>query len=203
MIHRITIPIEQGRDESRGMLPRDDGTLLIHIPKCAGVSLRNALNLPYLGHRLLRDFSLRQKDEAKRIVFCTRDPFERAVSTFYYLKRLERARPLLYRAALYPRVSSFSDFIYSSEYEMLEAHNFFFRSQFAYLEGIDDYRDKAIHLRVERLAEDIQRHFGLALPHLNATERTLDETIDTSGNQARIREVYRVDYELLPGLVSR
>lgn len=177
--------------------------LLVHIPKCAGVSLRHALKLPNPGHRLLCDFSSDELAQARRIAFCTRDPFDRAVSAFYYLRRFREQSPLLHSLVGLPRPRSFTEFVHSTNFARLEAYHYFFRSQFQYLKGIEDHRSKAVHLRFETLGEDFERNFGSPLPRMNATcGMQRDDDIDTPENRERVKRVYRADYDLLPALLG-
>lgn len=202
LVHDVSIPIERLRDPGRGLKPRETGAILIHIPKCGGVSLRHALGLPYYGHRLLCDYGDDRLAKAEAIVFCTRDPFERMVSTFSYLQRLRRSSPLLYIAAASPRLTTFTQFVQSDSFNRLESYHFFFRSQYQYLKGIEKYRGKAVHLRFDRLSEDFKNNFGGDLQTLNSSIRSHDEDIDTPANRERVRSVYRADYELLSELLA-
>jgi hypothetical protein len=168
------------------------------------VSLRHALNLPSPGHRLLCDFSREELASAKQIIFCTRDPFDRLVSAFNYFKFLSQHKPLILRGMVgYPREDTFSDFVQSSALDQLEAYHYFYRSQYQYLKGIERYWEKAVHLRFEHLASDFERHFGRALPRMNAGDGAGGYAeFDTPENRARVRSVYRADYELLPKLLG-
>jgi hypothetical protein len=180
----------------------DSQILLLHIPKCAGVSLREALNVQVPAHKLFCDFADEELAGVKKIAVCTRDPFDRVVSTFHYLRRLSQDHPVLDYLFGLPRPKDFKAFVDSRAFERLEAHHYFFRSQFQYLKGIEKYRDKVVHLRFEHLAEDFRRHFGSEIPKLNATERPADPDIDTLENRQRVRAVYRADYDLLPTLLA-
>lgn len=176
--------------------------LLIHIPKCAGVSLRDALNAEVLPHKLFCDFAEERVSSARRIAVCTRDPFDRAISMYHYLERISREHPVVHAAMGLPRASDFTRFVQSREFEQLEAHNYFFRSQFAYVKGVERYAAKAVHLRFDHLGEDFKTHFGRDIPRLNATRRDDETGFDTPENRDRVRSVYRADYDLLPDLLS-
>lgn len=178
-------------------------TLFIHIPKCAGISIRRTLGIPNRGHRLLCDFAPSELNAAKRIVFCTRDPFDRAVSAFQYLHRLWKDKPILRVIVGLRMPEDFGDFVHDPMFERLEAYHYFFRSQFQYLKGIERLREKAIFLRFETLGGDFHAQFGRELPQLNAGDRTGHSPgIDTPANRDRVRSVYRADYELLPKLLG-
>lgn len=203
LVYDLRIRYHGVRNRLRGEIHnyRSDLTL-VHIPKCAGVSLRTGLDLPNKGHKLLSDFEGKELHAAEKIVFSTRDPFDRVVSTFQYLRRIGHARPLLYAALGLPRVKTFEDFIHSDEFASLEAYHYFFRSQFQYLKGIELYRDKAVHLRFATLEKDFEREFGGELPRMNAGKSNSSGDFDTPENRERVRQVYRADYELLPKLLA-
>jgi hypothetical protein len=71
---------------------RKSGSIFIHIPKCAGTSVRESLQLPAGGHATLIDYQIRlpPEDFEKAFKFTfVRNPWDRLVSGFFFLKNRE------------------------------------------------------------------------------------------------------------------
>jgi hypothetical protein len=68
---------------------RKSGSIFVHIPKCAGTSLRESLGIPLGGHATLIDYQKRLPPEdferAFKFTF-VRNPWDRLVSGFFFLK---------------------------------------------------------------------------------------------------------------------
>ena len=68
---------------------RKTGGIFVHIPKCAGTSLRESLQMPQGGHATLIDYQLRlpPEDFEKAFKFTfVRNPWDRLASAFFFLK---------------------------------------------------------------------------------------------------------------------
>lgn len=177
----------------------DSSTLFVHLPKNAGSSLFAALGVRNVGHRLFCDIPENEKRRAERIVFCTRDPFDRIVSAYRYQQGLVERKGRR-RGSLIGDLGEFAEFVLSPKLERLSAHHYFFRSQFRYLQGIERYAERLVHLRFAHLAGDARAKLGLEVGRLNAAETPLC-TADDAALRERVRSVYRDDYEALPVLL--
>lgn len=182
--------------------PKGD-SLLIHIPKSAGISLFDALGETNAGHRLFCDIPARHKRAAQRIVFCTRDPFDRLRSSYNYLRRIGESRSAWRRLGVVAVPATFEQFVMSDELAQLASHHYFFRSQFRYLQGIEAFADKLVHLRFETLAADAAAKLGIELRRLNAAPSTADgNEHEEERLRQHVRSVYRDDYSALPALLG-
>jgi len=68
---------------------RKCGCIFVHIPKCAGTSLRESFQIPLGGHGTLVDYQLRLPPEDFESSFkftFVRNPWDRLVSAFFFLK---------------------------------------------------------------------------------------------------------------------
>jgi len=68
----------------------NDNLIFIHIPKCAGVAIRQSLKITVKGDMHENYCSIKEKDISKdRFIFSVvRNPFDRLVSWYYYHKNL-------------------------------------------------------------------------------------------------------------------
>jgi hypothetical protein len=94
----------------------------------------------------------------------------------------------------------------SEQLEIWAAHHYFFRSQFRYLEGIEKYASKAVHLRFASLQADAREQLGVTVRRMNAGTRAEAQALfDPAAEaelRARVRQVYWVDYEKLPKMLA-
>jgi hypothetical protein len=68
---------------------RKSGCIFVHIPKCAGTSIRESFRIPRGGHATLIDYQLRLPPEDFERTFkftFVRNPWDRLASAFFFLK---------------------------------------------------------------------------------------------------------------------
>ena len=179
--------------------------IYIHIPKTAGSSIYNLIGYTYIGHvpyswyktRDLKKFT----DYFKFSI--VRNPWDRLVSTFFYLKKGgNNAMDYYWAKKNVFKFNSFGDFVEewvnhdncNSWIHFAPQHKFIF--------------DKNRNLQVDYLArfENLDEDFELVskklnlnhnLPHTNATKRNPYQEYYTERTKDIVGNVYYKDIELL------
>lgn len=181
--------------------------LFIHVPKCAGTSVCEALYQGWRpGHLPLywyeEQFPAAYAD-AFKFTF-VRDPLDRAYSAFTYLHGNKPLRRNLGAYELVHRYASFDDFVKGWLHSENVRRQLHFAPQTDFL--LDRYGSLAMDFigRQETLRDDFftlceELKISRDLPHLNASRRPEGTARENSNARTRqlVRQVYARDYELL------
>ena len=177
--------------------------IFIHIPKTAGQSIAKATNglVENLGHRKLRKLD----DDIiadHNIMTVVRNPYDRAVSSYYFLKHMHQNMP--FSSVVYNGLNSFWNRVSQDEDKWFEM--IYLTPQIDFISNEDDKVSQKVTtiLRHETLGDDFN---GLAasngfspLEHLNSSklrsakhwrEELNEESISIIG------EIYSQDFEHL------
>jgi hypothetical protein len=186
--------------------------LFIHIPKCAGTSIKLALNLPGRGHPpwqyFARNFPKEWQTYSK---FCVvRNPWDRVVSAFCYAKMKEsywhREHTDRHPDADVLRDASFADCCRMLETQRDKLKHESWHPQHAWIAGVDDGRAVCMvnHiLRHETLSRDFTEYAKLIgykggeLPVVNRSERSDYAAYYDDETREIIGRVYATDIQLL------
>lgn len=178
--------------------------LFIHVPKCAGSSVAQALfgGNP-AGHLPLYWYE-KQFNERYRHYFkfgFVRDPLQRALSAFEYLRQSSGKRD----QAAYELVSQYTSFeAFVDQWLCAEniSRQIHFAPQYHFLQNAMGRIEVDFIGRHENLAEDFRTlcthlHCKGELPHVNrSARRGAHRPTFSSATRRRVREVYARDYEL-------
>lgn len=184
-------------------------TIFIHIPKAAGTSVRSALGEPTTGRRHLPWWVYKEADYKKfnsyfKFAF-VRDPWDRVLSGFEYLKAGGNQAGDLAVAEVLQSYETFADFIRFGLCDGYMLYHPVFRPQSWYLcdwtgnvmvdfLGRYESLDRDFHVVAESLG------ISASLPMLNKTEETTgSREIERREPEAlkAIARVYADDYRLL------
>lgn len=191
---------DKSKDKPMKSYFESTGTIFIHIPKCAGTSVSEALYGVDPWHFSIKRYS--EKVLASYVSFAVvRDPVDRFYSSFYYLQ----SRSDLYPRSIYTDAARcddaadfFTKFIKNKKDRDI---NYFLRSQHWYL------TDMSHNLRVDFIIpmNSLDRDFPLSLREKfnyfdefprkntkNLKQETRDEELVNS-----VANHYKRDYELL------
>lgn len=185
----------------------------IHVPKTAGSSILKAMGKERGSHVLFKNVFLTQRP----VITCVRNPYDRAVSIFYYLKGVVAesnisGNPIGHFTDGYESASDFwagDSYNYFHKNSIVEERVMvpFLVPQIRFIEGDDkgivDPRIQYV-LRYENLAEqweEMVRLFGFdALEQVNASPLRGGEDWReslSSEAKAKIAELYSEDFDVL------
>lgn len=188
--------------------------IFIHIPKAAGTSVRYALGEPAMGRRHLPWWVYKEADYKKfnsyfKFAF-VRDPWDRVMSGFEYLKAGGNQAEDLAVAEALQEFETFEDFVRLGLVDGYMLYHPVFRPQSWYLSDWAGNLMVDFLGRYESLDKDfsvVAEHLGISasLPVLNKVRDTVTSGVpERRGSQAlkTIAELYADDYCLLdyPGL---
>ncbi len=183
---------------------RRRGFIFVHIPKTAGTSVLDALDIDFRVHvdwQVLRNFNPELYDRCFKFCF-VRNPYDRAVSVYYYLKSGgagatdEAFSDLINRN--YPTFETFVN-------EYLDAHviheHALLRPQYRWVCGFGRECKVDFVGRFENLPEDfsaVAARLGVdaELPRLNTSKRKPYQEYYSATMSARVYQLYRPDFEL-------
>lgn len=158
--------------------------IFIHIPKCAGISVENGLFGTKVGHKriaLFERYNVQKFNDYFKFTI-VRNPYDRIVSAFFFLKsggRNERDRE--WAARNLNDYDNFSDFVYNGLRTENVKKALHFQPQYLYLCKPGSLVPEVDFIgRFEELEKDynyIQEKLGIQtsdLPHLNKSKRKSD-----------------------------
>ncbi len=182
-------------------------TIFIHIPKVAGTSVLNIfMNDVQRDHLTYREFMRSSSTLFNAYYkFCfVRNPYDRMVSTYEYLKAGgDRDGDLFFEQLIEENYPTFDSFVLNyMDHSMLHDH-VLFKPQYSFI------CDKKLEIKVdivgrfENLEEDCNKIFaniGIKrnLPKLNTTKNRKDynEYIRNSDVKKKIYDLYKKDFEI-------
>ncbi len=183
---------------------RKRGCIFIHIPKNAGNSVSQVIyDKPFLGHDPLSHFfAFDAESAAQSFKFAfSRNPWDRLVSAYQYLKSPERSGIDRAFAELHLAESlDFRDFVHALEDrpELLAWHHFRPQNEFIKVDGkiSVDYVGS-----VECIAKDfdkVAQRLGIdrRLPRLNASRRTDYRQYYDDTAAERVARIYQEDVNI-------
>ena len=187
---------------------RERGILFIHIPKNAGTSITHALYGMNVGHETIRYFQRRMHDLTDFPSFAIlRDPVQRFMSAYRYaraggsdLRHVARGFRATYMA--FGGIDDALDHIARarSPYDM----DHIFRPQIWYLTDVHG-RIGVDHLfmldDMTRIQRFVRCYTPVPIGHANVGEHQDDEMPSTD-QIARIRQIYRQDYDLIDTVMN-
>jgi hypothetical protein len=183
-------------------------TIFIHIPKCGGVSVENALFQQKIGHSEIwkyKAFDKKKFNQYYKFTF-VRNPWDRLVSAFFFLKAggrnpkdTEWARKHIYN------YESFENFVLSLKNKKVRkkilSHQHF-RPQWHYI--VDENGNTPFDFigRIENFKNDfesIKAQLGLTgdLSHINKSSHKPYSYYYKNETKKIVRELYKKDIELL------
>jgi hypothetical protein len=183
-----------------------DDPFFIHVPKSGGQSVQKAIGQDLAGHFTYR--RLIQLDprfsEKESYLSILRDPVERLVSTYFYIRRVHESAgtTTLPRVA---RAPSLDAFLVDVLPDIRVEEHYFLRSASTYYEGADPRR--LMILNFDRLAEAFAEYSRihlpatLALPHVNATARS--RAVVSAEGRAVVESLYLADVTLWSRMKER
>lgn len=178
--------------------------IFIHIPKTAGTSLYNLIGYTGIGHVPYDWYETRDRDKFKRYFkfAFVRNPWDRLVSAFLYLKRGgSNAMDEQWGKSNLGDYDTFEDFVKNWVTDDNVERYFHFIPQYRFI------YDQELVLKVDFVGrfENIQADFdvvanklGIAerLPYVNKSQRKAYQTYYTDETRDIVSRVYRQDLEL-------
>jgi hypothetical protein len=189
------------------MIDRKRKIVVIHMPKCAGNSVQSALGIPEKGYGSPRHGTIEQIYKKNPhvvnwpVYLLVRNPFTRLVSFHNFVHY--KVHVLKYQfpksSILLPKVldTTLQEYIDSTDWkEWLKIgktnkfSHFYTNSDMGKISGKYQKRIKPIYF--EHLKEDMNKYFGIDVPHLNASPK--QQPIWTKENVERIVDVFNEDF---------
>ena len=181
--------------------------VFIHIPKCAGISVENGLFGTKVGHKriiLFERYDAQKFHEYFKFTI-VRNPFDRLVSAFFFLKsggRNEKDRQWAIKNLA--QYDEFNDFVFQWVKKENVIKALHFRPQYLYLCKPGSLVPEVEFVgRFEELEKDynyIQEKLGLQeskLPHLNMSKRESDyRKFYDEETRAIVASVYQEDLSI-------
>ena len=180
-----------------------------HIPKTAGQSVHSAFNARHRHHFPMRNKGRREEINRADFSFCiVRNPIDRAVSWFYWLRGLNK-QPRVKRAEqnaglnVWARNTDVNSFWEQIDIAWLHRYTRLVWAQWEYIGfSPDDLNPKLSIFRYEDLAtewETIQTRCGkeMSLPKKNISKRQSWRLELGEKAQERIRKIYKEDFRVL------
>jgi predicted O-methyltransferase YrrM len=184
----------------------ETGCLFIHIPKAAGTSVAHALYGRQIGHIPLREWESWYPRSIRRLEIFTivREPVERFLSAFWFLKRGgmnagDKAFADEYLAG-YDDAERFVKALVDPGLQTMILKGMHFRPQHEFIEAESKGIRVGMIIPIERLDEGMARlekraGRAIAMPHLNRTERDRGEELSAEAKEI-LKLLYRKDAEL-------
>lgn len=184
---------------------------LLHVPKCAGTSIVNALHRPDPGHLLVTDLDLDSQKALSGLpaLIVIRNPVDRIVSTFRYAHSQHQNNEASYLLNI-TRYDDINDWVCNSLPRYVVSKHYFFRSARAYIREA-----QAIGMLVHAIAMDNlngsfslfhERMTGmsLSLPLSNRSHAEADAAEKlTKTSREVIRSLYSDDVHLHDSAVGK
>lgn len=180
-------------------------TIFIHIPKTAGTSIYDLIGYTYIGHVPYSWYKNRDIEKFNTYFkfAVVRNPWDRLVSTYFYLKQGgSNAMDQVWANKNLSSYSSFDQFVK----QWLNKENInswmHFIPQFKFIYDESMQRQVDYIARFENLSEDFsvisnKLELHKSLPHINASKRKPYQHYYNEQTRTIVAEVYKEDIELL------
>ncbi|WP_082090837.1 sulfotransferase family 2 domain-containing protein [Halomonas sp. HG01] len=175
------------------------GWIFLHVPKCAGTSLKKTLDISFNGHPLYRDIeSYKPSVKGIKKVSVVRDPAERLVSAYNHIRKGNGVNAYMDSLVL-SRFKDINDFIdqwLNEETIYLWPH---FIPQYEFL--LDNNHEIAMDkiFKVERLSQsigEIEKTCGVNVSSLSVKNPSSGVSLEmlSGGSLDKIKSLYKKDY---------
>jgi hypothetical protein len=195
----LSLPITRRRADRLQRI-REAGILFIHVPKCAGMAVSNALYGCQVKHATIRWYRQRCDTLARLPSFAVlRDPVERFVSAYRYAKggggAHNRVSPIFYdQYRNFRGIDEAIDHVESAPTPYGVDHIFRPQHWFVECRSGKIAVDRFFSIDDPELAELVRTHSDRTIETLN---QSMTPKIETTASQAeRIRRLYRRDMEI-------
>jgi len=172
--------------------------MFIHIPKNAGTSICEALDLVDPGHYTYSQLEKMGLLENKTLIYCVvREPLSRIVSTYNYIKMMQENvgyNPLSWVT----KYETLNDFVLSGLNEDNASNNYFLCKQSKYLPNKYDPRLEILNL--DSIKTDIKRLEGLLDAEIDLPISRKSVKYDTYLSKKaikKIKKLYQDDFALI------
>jgi len=177
------------------------GVFFIHIPKAAGTSVSSLLYGYDVGHSTVNDYKAiipLKKFNNINFFAVIRDPVERIISTYHYMKRRISIEDESHPFYLFSQHDNVSSLVMDERFEGLVKKNRFFWPTSHYIQGVDE--SKVVLLRFSHLNEDYLKladayKLPKILPNKNKHEGNKQSISENASDH--IIKLYHEDYKLL------
>lgn len=179
-------------------------TIFIHIPKTAGTSLYELIGYTYIGHVTYRWYKDRNADKFNKYFkfAIVRNPWDRLVSTYFYLKKGGNNAMDEYWAKKHIyKYTDFDTFVKEWVTEKNVDSWMHFMPQHKYIYNERDELQVDYVARFENLSDDFKviakrLNSNKELPRVNVSKRTHYKDYYTEETKAIVAQVYSKDIEL-------
>lgn len=184
-------------------------TIFIHIPKNAGISIEESLFACKIGHKTIKQFEDFDKNKFEDYWKFTvvRNPYDRLVSAFFFLKAGGRNNiDLKWSKKNLKNINNFENFVIELEKEEFRKSILswqHFKPQYLYLLNNKEKIDLDFIARIESIEQDfktIKKHLGIngaTLKHSNKSERKNWTEYYNKKTKKIVYQIYKEDFELL------
>jgi hypothetical protein len=182
--------------------------IFIHIPKNAGISIEESLFGAKVGHKTIRQFESHDKKKYVNYFKFTivRNPYDRLVSAFYFLKKGGRnSKDKDWAEKNLKGIEDFEQFLYllkNKDFANVILKWQHFTPQYKYLINSSNEVNLDFVLKFENLESDFQKltqriNFkSMKLEHKNKSKRKNWSEYYNPETKLIIYELYRKDFEL-------
>lgn len=171
--------------------------ILIHVPKTGGNSIKNIFNIKGHAHKPVSHHDTSMLQEYFTFAF-TRNPWDRFVSSYFYLKEGGMGRfDQRAKKKYIDRFSSFSEFVKNVDYEDLTTNQIHFRQQSYYLDNTIDYIGKYedIQAGIDFVCDSLSIH-RVVLPHKNKSSHANYRKYYDNETREIVERIYNDDITL-------
>ena len=184
-----------------------DKLIFIHIPKNAGISIEEALFNKKIGHKSILQFESHDKKKCNKYFKFTvvRNPYDRLVSAFYFLKKGGR-NPVdkAWAENNLKGIEGFNEFVFkltNKKFAKKILNHQHFRPQYKYLVNSKGNINIDFIMKFETLSSDFEQLIqqlnfrNIKLSHKNKSNRKSWEEYYEDGMELIVYNLYKRDFE--------